>query len=57
MAKNELGFGRFLEIPEIVERIDAVSLDDLQRVATEYLDPAKQSLISLGPSDDTGSIA
>ncbi len=57
MAKNELSFGRFLEIPEIVERIDAVSLEDLQRIAAEYLDPAKQSLLSLGPSKDTGSIS
>ena len=54
MAKNELAYGRFLEISELVERIDAVSVGDLQRLAGQYLDPDKLTLVSLGPSTDTG---
>ncbi len=57
LAKNELGFGRFLEIPEIVERIDAVTPEEIQRLAAEYLDPRKQTLVTLGPSPDTGPLA
>ena len=55
MAKNELAYGRFLEIGELVERVDAVSVEDLRRLAAEFLDPATLSLVSLGPNPDTGT--
>jgi predicted Zn-dependent peptidase len=55
LAKNELGFGRFLEIGEVVDHIDATGPDDLRRIAAEYLDPITQTLVTLGPSGDTGS--
>ncbi|MEO5987256.1 MAG: pitrilysin family protein [Candidatus Limnocylindria bacterium] len=40
---------RILTVDEVVERLDAVSVDDLQRVAQRYLDPAKARLALLGP--------
>ncbi len=40
---------RILTVSEVVERLDAVSVDDLRRVAERYLDPALARLALLGP--------
>ena len=40
---------RILTVEEVIERFDAVTADDLLRVARTYLDPAKARLAVLGP--------
>ena len=48
MARQEYYFGRQFTPDEIIEHIDAVSLDDIQRVATTIVDPSSLSLTLLG---------
>jgi predicted Zn-dependent peptidase len=40
---------RILTVEEVIERLEAVSADDLLRVARQYLDPAIARLTVLGP--------
>jgi predicted Zn-dependent peptidase len=40
---------RILTVEEVIERFEAVSADDLLRVARQYLDPARARLAVLGP--------
>ncbi|MCA1571840.1 MAG: insulinase family protein [Chloroflexi bacterium] len=40
---------RILTVDEVIERLDAVTVDDLLRVARGYLDPAGARLAVLGP--------
>jgi predicted Zn-dependent peptidase len=48
MARQEYYFGRQFSPDEIIEHIDAVSLDDIQSVARTIVDPASLSLTLLG---------
>ena len=54
LARMELNEGRYISVQELVDRIDSVGVEDIRRIAAEYLDPDRQSLISLGPSASTG---
>lgn len=40
---------RIMTVEEVVERLDAVTVDDLLRVARRYLDPSLARLVMLGP--------
>ncbi|MGQ0609217.1 MAG: hypothetical protein ACT4OQ_12245, partial [Chloroflexota bacterium] len=40
---------RILTVDEVIERLDAVTLDDLRDVAQRYLAPAGARLAVLGP--------
>src|ERR1051325_4259500 len=48
IARQEYYFGRQFSPDEIIEHIDAVTLDDLQRVADTIVDPESLSLTMLG---------
>jgi predicted Zn-dependent peptidase len=48
LGKSELAYGELLSIDEVLRRIDAVSLDDVQQVAAELL-AAPQTLAVVGP--------
>ena len=54
LARNEIIEGRFVGAQELVGRIDSVTVEDIQRLAATYLDPGSLTLVSLGPSPDTG---
>ena len=49
MAKNEIYFGRQISVSEILRALDAVSCDDVARLADAYLRREKNVLIGLGP--------
>ncbi|MDZ7728619.1 MAG: pitrilysin family protein [Dehalococcoidia bacterium] len=49
---QELLLGRILTVDEVVERLEAVTLDDLRRVARDYLQPERATLAAVGPFDD-----
>jgi len=49
LAKNELIFGRHLTFEEIMEGLDAVTLEDLVRLAEETIRGDLFSLVALGP--------
>ena len=49
LGTSEILLPRILSVAEVVERLDAVSLDDLLRVARRFLDPSQTRLALLGP--------
>jgi len=48
LARQEYYFGRQFSADEIIEHIDAVTLDDIQRIAATSVDPDSLSLTLLG---------
>jgi len=54
IARQEYYFGRQFTPDEIIEHIDAVTLDDLQAVARTVVDPDSLSLTMLGNVKDPG---
>ena len=57
IARQEYYFGRQFTPDEIIEHIDAVTLEDLQRAAQTVVDPESLSLTMLGNVKDTGITA
>jgi predicted Zn-dependent peptidase len=51
IARNELYEGRFVPLEELVRRVDEVTSEDVQRVASERISRERLSLVALGPSD------
>jgi len=51
LARQELYFGRFFSLDELVESIDQVSREDVQRVARQFFDPRCIALTVLGNLD------
>ncbi|HIJ65630.1 MAG TPA: insulinase family protein [Candidatus Hydrogenedentes bacterium] len=49
MAKSLLYHGRIIGVDEVVERIDAVTADDIQALAQELFDPGKCAMAVLAP--------
>ena len=39
----------FLTAEQLLARVDAVTADDIAGLAAEYLDPARQTVVRLGP--------
>jgi len=50
IARNELQYGRQASEKELIRCIDAVTLDDVNRVARRALDHGHLNVLSLGPS-------
>jgi predicted Zn-dependent peptidase len=48
LARQEMYFQRFFSLDEIVESIEAVTTDDLQRIAQTFFDPKLIGLTVLG---------
>jgi predicted Zn-dependent peptidase len=51
LGKTELYFGRVIPVEEVVEKIAAVSMEDVQRVAKDILS-APRALTAIGPFDE-----
>jgi len=51
LVRSEHVYGRFVPVAEIVERIDAVTRDEMIALADGVLDPTAQTLVSYGPRD------
>ncbi len=51
LARQELYFGRFFTLDEMVESIEAVTADEVQKLAQEFFHPDKVSLAMLGRLD------
>lgn len=49
LAGTALYEEEYLEIDELLRRVDAVQLDDVAALAAEYFDPDRQVVIRLGP--------
>jgi predicted Zn-dependent peptidase len=50
LASFDLYDEPFLGIDELLERIDGVTAEDIQRVAAEYYDPDRQFILAMGPT-------
>jgi predicted Zn-dependent peptidase len=50
IARNELYEGRFVPLEELVRRVEGVTAQDVQRVASEIIARERLSLVALGPS-------
>jgi len=50
MARNEINYGRQVGERELLRRINAITLDDVMRVAHTVTAPDRQFIVSLGPS-------
>jgi len=48
LARQEMSFGRFFTLDELVESIEAVTADDVQRIARTFFDPKQIALTVLG---------
>jgi predicted Zn-dependent peptidase len=53
LAQNELNLGRFVPLEEIMEEIDRVTPDDIQKVAAALFQPTPSALAVLGPVSET----
>lgn len=52
IAQNEAYFGRFISVSEVSEKLDKVTLEDIQRLASECFNPEDLALTALGPDLD-----
>jgi predicted Zn-dependent peptidase len=52
LAQNEMNFGRFISPNEIITRVDAVTVEDLERLANEIFQPEAMAAVLLGPLGD-----
>jgi len=50
-AQNDMHFGRDILLQEIIEKIEAVTADDILDLADELIDPDKMTYTLLGPVD------
>jgi predicted Zn-dependent peptidase len=57
IARNELYEGRFVPLEELVRRVEGVTAQDVQRVASEIIARERLSLVALGPSAGTAFAA
>jgi predicted Zn-dependent peptidase len=48
LARQEMYFGRFFSLDELIESIEAVGADDVQRIAQTFFDPRQIALTILG---------
>lgn len=51
LARQTIAFGRHLSLEETIDKTEAVSLEDVQGLARDYLSPGKRCLAVIGPID------
>ena len=51
LARQQIYFGRFISLNELLESIEGVSAEDVQRITAEAFDPARFALTVLGNLD------
>lgn len=57
LGSQELLLGEVKTVDEVVELIDAVTHDDVMRVARELLDPSRATIAAVGPFEDDAVFA
>jgi predicted Zn-dependent peptidase len=48
LARQEMYFGRFFTLDEMVESVESVTAEDVQRIARTFFDPKQIALTVLG---------
>jgi predicted Zn-dependent peptidase len=54
IAKNEMYFGKYIPLAEVVESIDYVTSEDVIRLAGEIFSGQDLTIVGLGPLEDVG---
>jgi len=54
IAKNELHFGRYIPVEEILDSIDRISPDDILRVGSRIFGSRELTVAALGPLEEAG---
>jgi predicted Zn-dependent peptidase len=54
LADLQIYFGKYISLDEIIEKIDAVTREDILRIATQLFSDNKLTLIAIGPIKKTG---
>lgn len=49
---QELLLGEVLTVDEVADRLEAITLDDIRRVGSTYLQPEHATLVAVGPFED-----
>jgi predicted Zn-dependent peptidase len=49
LARNEIAFERLIPFEELLEKVNAVTVDEVIELARTRLDPASLSIVSYGP--------
>ncbi len=48
LARQQIYFGRFIGLNEMLERIEAVGAEDVQQITSQAFDPSRMALTVLG---------
>ncbi len=54
LGRNEVIFGRYVTVEEVIAEIDRVSSDRVQALARRIFDPEKEAVVTLGPTKLSG---
>ena len=54
LAKNEINFGHYIPLEDIIAGMLKVTADEIQEVARDLLRPEAWAVTLLGPVDDSG---
>jgi predicted Zn-dependent peptidase len=54
IAKNELHFGRYIPLEEVLDSIDRISPDDVLRVGSRIFGSRELTVAALGPLEEAG---
>jgi predicted Zn-dependent peptidase len=52
LAQNEIHFEEFVPLDRVIERIDAVTAEEIRQLAGDLFDPSRAVLTCLGPTED-----
>jgi predicted Zn-dependent peptidase len=55
LAQNELHFGESVPLERVIEGVEAVTAEEIQTLAADFLDPAGAVLTALGPAGNAGA--
>ncbi|OPX86235.1 MAG: Protease 3 precursor [Pelotomaculum sp. PtaB.Bin104] len=56
LGKSQLYLGKIIPPEEVVEKLNKVTIKDIQDLAVEMLDPDRFSLATIGPWEDCGNL-
>ena len=48
LARDEIYFGRYVPVKEIVKEIDKVTLAEMKKAASEFLSPDRITMVAMG---------
>jgi predicted Zn-dependent peptidase len=57
IARNELVFGRYISVDEVCAQVDAVTPEDIQRLAGKLFSDQERSILVLGPAPKRNALS